>query len=113
MVGVRRPGPALEEIHPVDPGAEVAPEHLLARHEQHVAVVGRVDLVADALAHARGARRAAYVVVARVAVDLVLGAVVGLPRLAAIPVERGRTVALRKLEIRALAGVAGTNDRGK
>ena len=113
MVGVRRSGPALEEIHPVDTGAEVAPEHLLAGHEQHVAVAGRIDLVADALAHSRGPRRAAYVVVARVAGDLGFGAVVGLPRLAAIPVESGGAVALRKLEIRALAGVAGPNDRGE
>ena len=37
---------------------------LLGRHEQHVAVGRLVDLVAHALLHARGARRAALVVVA-------------------------------------------------
>src|SRR3954466_1057610 len=72
MVGVRRPGPTLEQVHPLDALAEVAPERLLARHEQHVAVEGFVDLIAHALAHTGSARRSALVVVGRVAGDLVL-----------------------------------------
>src|SRR5438309_2504159 len=99
MVGVRRSGPALEQVHPVDTGAEVLPERLLARHEQDMTVSAGVDLVTDAFAHPGGAWRPPDVVVTGVAGDLVLGALVGAPGLAAVPVERGRAVGLRQLEI--------------
>src|SRR5690606_41687703 len=51
-----RSGPPLEHVHPIDARAEVLPELLLGGHEQHEAVGGLVDLVADALFHAGGAR---------------------------------------------------------
>jgi len=52
VVGVGRPGPAVEQVHAAGAFAEVAPERLLAGHEQHVAVVGFVELVANAFPHA-------------------------------------------------------------
>ena len=111
VVAELRARPALEQVHPADALAEVLPELPLRRHEQHVAVGGRVELVADARLHARGARRAALVVVGRVAGDLRLGPLVRLPRLAAEPVDRGGGVGLRDLELAALAGLAGPRSR--
>ena len=83
------------------------------RHEQDVAVVGRVELVAHAGFHAAGARRAAFEVVGLVAGDLRLGPLVRAPRLAAQPVDRGGRVGLRDLELAALARLPRAQHAGE
>lgn len=103
----------LEEVGAAHPFAEVAPELLLRSHEQHVAVGGLVDLVADPVAHARRARRPPLVPVGGVAGDLVLGPLVGLPGLAAQPVHRRGGVGLGDLEAARLARGPGPGDAGE
>src|SRR5690606_21746687 len=93
--------------------AEVAPEGALRGLEQHEPVLRLVDLVAHAVAHAGGARRAPPVAVRLVAGHLVLGALVGLPGLAAVPVHRRGRIRLRDLEAAALTGGAGADDPGQ
>src|SRR5690606_7736149 len=111
VVGEARARPALEEVEPPHGLAEVAPERLLAGHEQHVPVARLVDLVADALAHPRRAGRAALVVVGGVAGHDVGRALVRLPALDPVPVHvRGR-VALADLERAALARLARPDHR--
>src|SRR5262249_61382861 len=79
VVGVRLARPALVQVHAADGLAEVLPERLLRRHEQHVAVGRFVHLIADAFAHAGGPRRASLVVVAGVSGYLGLAPPLGLP----------------------------------
>ena len=113
MVGELRARPALEQVRPADALAEVLPERLLARHEQHVPIRRFVDLVADALLHAGGAGRAALVIVGLVARDHVGGALVREPALDPIPLHVGGGVGLAELELRALAGLARADHRGE
>ena len=111
VVGVGRPGPAVEQVHAAGAFAEVAPERLLAGHEQHVAVVGFVELVANAFPHAAEAGLAPLVAVGCVAGDLALRSGVGTLGLDPVPVEVGSGVALRDLERRRLAGRPCSNER--
>ena len=113
MVGVLGAGPPLEEVRTLDRLAEVLPQRLLGGHEEDVAPVGcLVDLIADAVDHARGARLAALVVVGLVPGDLGLGALVGPPCLRAVPVHGCGGVRLGDLEARALAGGLGPQHGG-
>ena len=108
------PGLASNRSAPADALAEVLPELPLGRPGAgRSAVGGLVELVADAVAHAGGARRPAHVVVRRVAGDLGLGPLVGLPGLAAEPVHGGGGVGLGDLEPAALAGGPGPDDAGQ
>src|SRR5262249_32014207 len=85
----------------------------LGGHEEDDAVLRAVVLVADGLAHALVADRAPRpLAVAVVARDLVLRTLVGLVALDAVPVERGRRIALRHLEPAADARRARADDRG-
>src|SRR5688500_10169969 len=99
MVRVLRAREPLVEVLSPYPFAEVLPELLLRRHEQHVAVLRLVDLVANALAHPGRPRRTAAVVVRLVAGDLRLWTPVGLVRLRPVPIERSGRVRLRDLEL--------------
>src|SRR5262249_46240632 len=109
---VARRGVRGEEIWPIDALAEVLPELALGGHEEDQAVLRAVVLVADRLLHAvvadRAARTLAVAVVAR---HLVLGALVGLVTLDAVPVERRGGVALCDLEAASDAGGARADDR--
>jgi hypothetical protein len=113
VVGVLGARPLLEELGTSDALAEVLPERLLRRHEEHVSVARLVDLVADAFLHARGAHRAAHVAVGLVARHLGLGAFVRPVALAAIPVHVGRGVGLGDLEHRALARLPRADHGGE
>ena len=112
VVGVGRARPLLEQVHAVDAPAEVLPEGLFGGHEQHVAVVHRIDLVADALPHAGQPGSATLVVVGGIARDHVVGPLVGPVGLDAVPVHVGGCIGLRHLDGHALAGLAGT-DHGR
>ena len=113
MVGVLGARIRLEEIHAVDALAEVLPEGLLARHEQHMAVTGLVHLIAHALPHAGQAGGAPLVVVGRVAGDLVLRAQVRPLGLDAIPVHVGGSIRLGELHLAPHPGLAGLDDAGE
>ena len=113
VVGVLGAGPPLEHVHAVHSLAEVAPEGLLGGHEQHVAVGGLVDLVADALPHAGQAGLAPLVVVGGVAGHHVGRTFVGLVGLDAVPVHVGGGIGLGHLQRRTLTGLPGADDSGK
>jgi hypothetical protein len=113
VVGDGLAGEPLVEVGPADAAAEGLPELALGRLEQHVAVLGLVGLVAHAVAHAAGAGRAPLAAVAGVAGDLVGRPLVGLPRLAAQPVDGGRGVGLGHLHVPARAGLARLQHGGE
>src|SRR5690606_7971403 len=105
--------PALEQVGASHALAEVLPELTLRRLEQDEAVLRRVDLVTDAVPHAGRAGRPPLVAVGLVAGHLVLGPLVGLPRLAAVPVHGSRCIRLGDLHAAALAGLACADDAGE